>query len=456
MNPEEIKRIRAKLNSIGQGFCMAKWYHVSMHLHTGVNHSCYHPMPHPIPLEEVKKNPSKLHNTDWKKQQRKIMLEGGRPDECSYCWNIEDLEGDQISDRYLRSSEDWATPLIDKTAQMTGSEDVYPRYLEVNFGFECNLKCSYCASSVSSSWHAEIKKHGDYDLKNPVNKRQYSVSDQVWKREDENPYIEAFWKWFPEVYPHLHTFRVTGGEPLLSSNVFKSLDYISENPNPNLEWSVNTNMCISEKNLKRYTDRVTDLVNGNKIKQVSTFTSVDTWGPQAEYIRHGFKRELFLTNIDTYLRTVPKSTINFMITFNFLSMCNFDLLLDKILDLRSKYNTEGIQRVNFDTPYLIEPPHLSAQITDDKMIDRMYTTLDYMQSHCNDETVFAFTETEYKKLERVVKWIERFRYTGDELELNRQDFCRFVDQHDKRRRTDFLNTFPELVDFYRENKPTDV
>jgi len=452
MNPEEIKKVRAKLNSIGQGFCTAKWYHVSMHLHTGVNHSCYHPMPHPIPLEEVKKDPSKLHNTDWKKQQRKIMLEGGRPDECSYCWNIEDLEGDQISDRYLRSSEEWSLPLIDETAKMTGDENVYPRYLEVNFGFECNLKCSYCASSVSSSWHGEIKKHGDYDLKNPINKRQYSVSDQVWKREEENPYIEAFWKWFPEVYPHLHTFRVTGGEPLLSANVFKSLDYIAENPNSNLEWSVNTNMCIGERYLKKYANTVADLVNNKKIKQVSTFTSVDTWGPQAEYIRFGFDRSKFLNNIDTYLKIVPKSTINFMITFNVLSMPNFDLLLDKLLELRVQYNVPGIQRVNFDTPYLIEPPHLSAQIADDSMIDRMYTTLDYMQEHVEEGNCFKFDKTEYKKLERVVKWIERFRYTGDELELNRQDFCRFVDQHDQRRKTDFLTVFPEMKDFYFKNR----
>jgi len=452
MNPDEIKKIKEKLNAIGNGFCMAKWYHVSLHLHTGVNHSCYHPMPHPIPLEEVKKDPSKLHNTDWKKEQRRIMLEGGRPDECSYCWNIEDLEGDQISDRYLRSSEEWSTPLIDKTAKMNGSEDVYPRYLEVNFGFECNLKCSYCASSVSSSWHSEIVKHGDYDLKNPVNKRQYSISDQVWKREEENPYIEAFWKWFPEVYPHLHTFRVTGGEPLLSSNVFKSLDYISENPNPNLEWSVNTNMCIPQRNLKKYANRVADLVNGNKIRQVSTFTSVDTWGPQTEYIRFGFNQEKFLENIDIYLNMVPKSTINFMITFNFLSMPNFHLLIDKILELRAKYNTKKIQRVNLDTPYLIEPPHLSAQITDDGLLGKMYDTLGYMKSHVEENNCFKFNQTEYRKLERVIKWIEANRFQGDELELNRHDFCRFVEQHDQRRNTDFLATFPELKDFYYRNR----
>ena len=89
---DHIKEVRDKLNNVGCGFCPMKWLHETLYLHTGDNHSCYHPRPQHIPLEEIEKDPSALHNTDWKKQQRKTMLEGGRPDECYYCWNIEDLE----------------------------------------------------------------------------------------------------------------------------------------------------------------------------------------------------------------------------------------------------------------------------------------------------------------------------------------------------------------------------
>ena len=58
-----------------------------------------------------------------------------------------------------------------------------------------------------------------------------------------NPYVEAFWKWWPDLYKDLRVFRVTGGEPLLTKNTFKVLDYIKENPNPDLEVSMTTNMC---------------------------------------------------------------------------------------------------------------------------------------------------------------------------------------------------------------------
>jgi len=91
----KLRQVKVVLDQTGPGFCLAKWYHVSMHLHTGTNHSCYHPMPHFVPLEEIQRHPAALHNSDYKKQQRKAMLEGERPKECSYCWDIEDLPGNQ-------------------------------------------------------------------------------------------------------------------------------------------------------------------------------------------------------------------------------------------------------------------------------------------------------------------------------------------------------------------------
>ena len=36
--------------------------------------------------------------------------------------------------------------------------------------------------------------------------------------------------------------------------------------------------------------------------------------------------------------------------------------------------------------------------------------------------------------------------------INRSDFITFVDEHDERRGTNFLFTFPELVDTYNEWK----
>ena len=86
---EKLKQWReTHLNSISKSFCAAKWYNASLHLGHGYTNSCHLPLPHPIDLEEIKKNPSALHNTKHKKEMRKMMLTGVRPAECSYCWKI--------------------------------------------------------------------------------------------------------------------------------------------------------------------------------------------------------------------------------------------------------------------------------------------------------------------------------------------------------------------------------
>ena len=47
------------------------------------------------------------------------------------------------------------------------------------------------------------------------------------KHNEYNPYVENFGNGENlDLYIDLHTFRMTGGEPLLSKDVWKVLDYI--------------------------------------------------------------------------------------------------------------------------------------------------------------------------------------------------------------------------------------
>ena len=59
------------LNSISPSFCAAKWYNASIHLGSGETMSCHLPLPHPINIEQIKNNPSAIHNTDHKNRCEK-------------------------------------------------------------------------------------------------------------------------------------------------------------------------------------------------------------------------------------------------------------------------------------------------------------------------------------------------------------------------------------------------
>ena len=100
-------------------------------------------------LEELKDNYTAIHNTKHKKLMRKYMQEGKRP-ECEYCWKVEDMGKDNISDRVFKT-EIFKDEDIHKSAEMPWDEkNVMLRTLEISFDRACNFKCSYCNPAFNS------------------------------------------------------------------------------------------------------------------------------------------------------------------------------------------------------------------------------------------------------------------------------------------------------------------
>ena len=168
----ELYDLRDELNETGCGFCLAKWTQVTIHLQNGETHSCHHPIPHKIPLLELRRNPTALHNTKHKKRQRKLMLEGGRPDECDYCWKVED-SGPEFSDRTYKSSEPWSKPYLEEIKNLGWRANYNPKYVDVAFSNACNFKCSYCGPQYSSAWVQELKQHGAYPTTDNFNNLEW-------------------------------------------------------------------------------------------------------------------------------------------------------------------------------------------------------------------------------------------------------------------------------------------
>ena len=249
---ESAEAMKERLNAVSSSFCLAKWNMASLHLTNGKTHSCYHPPTHDIPLEGLAENPGLLHNTPQKIQEREKMRKGERPSGCSYCWRIEDAG--HTSDRHYRSSEWWNEPDFQKIAtNKTLDKTITPAYVEVNFNQACNFKCVYCSPHLSTSWQEEVEKFGPYILKDAAHNdlnalTEYGLMPKKMAIKN-NPYVEAFWKWWPELYKTLKIFRMTGGEPLMDNNTFKVLDYVYENPNPELELSITSNLCPPKQEL---------------------------------------------------------------------------------------------------------------------------------------------------------------------------------------------------------------
>jgi organic radical activating enzyme len=431
---------------------MAKWHHTTIYLQTGETHSCYHPRPHKIPLDEVIIDPSALHNTSQKKLERLEMLNGGKPSGCQYCWNIENMGDDYVGDRKERNSTIYTLERFEQIKTGAWDQNINPEYIEISFGNECNFKCGYCHPKHSSAYHKEIKDFGPYTtVKNHRN-------DIDWFKvyeEETNPYVEAWWRWWPEVKNTLNILRITGGEPLLQQSTWRLLDDLDQNPAPNLELNINTNLGVKPVLIDRLVEKVNNLVNNNKIKNFKLFTSMDTWGAPAEYIRTGLDLEVWENNLDTYL-TKTNLPITIMITFNILTVTNFKSLLMKILKWRLKYqfsDDENRHRIRFDTPYLKEPLQYDMNLLPKgKFMPHMYNHLKYIKENIDDQSKDKFTNLEYEKFRRVVDYMETTVYTEEKLKEGRRDFYNWFTEYDNRRGTNFSITFPLLKDFYNSCK----
>jgi organic radical activating enzyme len=439
-------------DQLGPSLCLAKWQQVSLHLPTGLTNSCYHPPLHEIDSTLLTDNPGALHNTPYKKEQRKIMLRNERPQECSYCWTQEDMGN--LSDRHYRSGEPWATEHFETIVNSTGDEDPIPSYVEVNFNHACNLKCSYCSPQFSSSWGDEVARFGGYPTSTVHNDpTHFSGRRRPIPVREDNPYVDAFWEWWPTLYPKLKHFRMTGGEPLMDRNTYKVFDYVLAFPKPDLHIDVTSNFSVEEKLWEQYFGYVSRLCNTN-IEHFMQYVSLDSGIPEhAEYIRHGMEFKRVLARADYFLRHIPnRNSLTFIITMNNLNILGLKELLRSILSLRRLHSTT-YQRVWFDTPILRQPTWQSLQILPPVYVKRLQDVVDWMQANMEtaDNPFNGFKDYEVQRLQRVVDWMkEGWKLTPEYVKLQRADFYRFFNEHDKRRNTWFLNTFPEMKEFWDE------
>lgn len=482
-----------QLKFISKSMCYAKWAQVSMHLTNGMTQSCYHPPAHAIDISALKDNPSALHNTTQKKQERKMMLHGERPSGCEYCWKIEDVGG--RSDRIYRSGEYWAQNARLDIFEAMDTGNVDPRYVEVNFNQACNFKCMYCSPHLSTAWQDEVEKHGPYDVLNSLGQPTEHNNIEALRSSGlmplnvanrDNPYVEAFWRWWPTLYKKLEVLRMTGGEPLMDANTFKVLDYIYDHPNTWLEVSVTSNMCPPDQKLfDKFIDKLKKLEEiqiwedkerfnpgaGNHwyvnmaVKNFAVFVSLDSVGSQAEYIRDGLDYKQLQQNVKAMLSETNNTTVTFINTFNALSVPKFKDYLLYILELRCQFSKtkQGVkkikihdpyyehpdheihprQRIWFDVPLLRNPAWQSVNILPAEFEQYMIEAIEFMEEHKNVDDFVGFYDFEIEKVKRNLSVMQSAKTTQS---INQKNFIKYFEQYDQRKGTDFLATFPEFLD----------
>lgn len=293
--------------------CRTKWAWSTVYLTDGETASCHRASTAQITEE----NFFDFHNLPNKIEDRKKMLQGEWPENgCEYCKDVE-LNGG-FSDRQFQLTIPNNYPLeldVDRTAV-----NVAPTILEVFFKNTCNLLCVYCSEKYSSSIQKENKKYGYINIEN---KRDVLLNNNYDKLSP------LLWQWLETNFKSLKRLHILGGEPLLQDDFFRLLEFIEQNPNPNLELAIISNLAIKEKVLKNCFDKIKNLIAHKKIKRVEVQASIDGWGPGQEYIRSGLELAVFDRNF-TYLLGLSFLRLSILSTITSLSIPELPALAEKI------------------------------------------------------------------------------------------------------------------------------
>ena len=442
MNDLEFRQ--QQLDTKSDSFCAAKWYNATIWLGSGQTTSCHHPPAHHVTEKEVIINPAALHNTRQKRDDRAKMLAGDRPSGCEYCWKIEDMGRDAISDRVYKSRI-YPIELLNEAFNTPVHEDVNLRTLEIAFDRTCQLACSYCNPAFSSTWVNDIKKHGAYtglvsDGRNHFTHTHDSA--QLYTFNQANPYVDAFFTWWEtDLHRTLQELRITGGEPLMSGYTWKLIEWFKTNQGKSTtKLAINSNLGFDTEKLTEFIDAIRSLPH------VDLYTSMEAVDTQAEYIRDGLDYQQWINNVQLLLESDSVKAVHVMCTINALCLDSLPRLLYQLLEFKQMY---GRERVNFTLNILrfpsfqsplVLPDHLRAQCKN-QLIDFFARNINnpYLQEH------------EINHIQRLIDYLDVVKTPhSDTFELPslHNDFKQFYSQYDVRRSKDFVNTFPNLKEWY--------
>jgi len=441
-NESDLEYRRRVIDIKSESFCGAKWYNATIWLGSGQTTSCHHPLPHAIDVEAIKINPRALHNTPKKKSERAQMQSGERPAGCEYCWKIEDIGRDNISDRVYKTviynDED-----LDYAYNLPPDQDVNLQTLEIAFDRTCQFACSYCNPAFSSTWVRDIDRNGPYVGLVSDGRNHFTHShgsSQLYRFGESNPYVTAFFEWWEsDLHKTLQELRITGGEPLMSGETWKLIEWFKTNRGKSqTRLAINSNLGTAVD-----VDRLLNAIDG---VTVDLYTSNESMSLQAEYIRDGLVFDDWANNVERLLDSRKFRGLHVMATINALCLDTLDSFLEMVYNWKLEYGQDAI---NFSLNILRFPSFQSPLVLPDAIRTKYRTRLsEFYKSHSGTGVLHGFELDQLKRLIDYLDVVITPHSGAMEQSILQRDFKLFYQQYDQRRGKDFVQAFPALADWY--------
>ena len=315
-------------------WCVLPWIHLCVRTDNILKPCCRYLSTSPttelgVTLNDVKRTGVDAMNVEKYKDIRRKMLAGEKLPGCRKCYTQE--EHTDLTDRMsMRMFLNNRFGHVKRQSVTEEFESV--RYIEMSIDNICNLQCKMCTSMFSSKL---------------INRDKF-MGDTVYKKLEPN---------FSELdnidLGNLEYVKILGGEPFITPNFIKFIDYLYERSNPeniSLEIATNGTSLPNEEVISRM----------NRFKMNYINVSLDTYSKANDYQRWGSSHEIIFNNAQEYWRIIKNVYVSFHTVVSILNSNHLASSLDFLTNTH-KYH------VSVD--FVREPEHQSILYAPRSYID---------------------------------------------------------------------------------------
>jgi len=362
-------------------YCSNKFKFIKIDLERQLTYNCHAAMPHSVDFVWLSKNTGNIFNIPVNVEERQQMLLNQRNRSCEQnCWPAED---------HGRSS----TRIIELGVERTHSDTVtQPTIMDVTLDSDCNMQCVYCCKEFSSAWRREIM-HGDKyqfpiqeaDLNNryTVNNKDIVLSNLSQAEKQSSKRYQQLLAEVNSIIPGLETMYISGGEPLLSTQLIDLLKKTHGVPTVNLF----TGLGVIPQRLNRMLDNIEYTNN------LTFVISAESIGSLYEFIRFGNSYKNLLANLEI----LDKKNIR----FKFHSTIS-NLTLPGFVEFYNQHWTDASE-IDFSYTPRFFAPNILDPVSKDIIFEKLDTLAGKYIQQIKQSMVPDSTENERINLEYILK-----------------------------------------------------
>lgn len=409
INGVKLKKYEELLNN--GAFCIMPWVHVHG-LPSGETKACCLIDDKYITGSYRNLNTSSIAevlNSEAHKALRVKMLNGEKDQSCRVCFDRTKTFRTYANGLF---DQDLMKDLIENHTHIDGTIDkIDLKYIDIRFSNLCNLKCRTCYEDLSSSWHEEnVAANG------PNGRPKFVSTDSFGKLEQHLPSVERIY--------------FAGGEPLMSPDHYKILDWLIANDRTNIELVYNTNLSFITYKSKSLIDY------WKHFPKLTIAASIDGMGAEVEYVRTNIDWEVYRKNFETVkaagIKIYPGLTISIMNASHLIDFIRYCIENDWI----SQEVSSNINFVDYPQYFCIRN---FPQWYKDELTKKYLELKDWLNS--------KGYEIYSTNIDMVLTYISS---PGD-ITLLEKGFDR-LDYYDKLNKTNWKLSLPGLAEFYTRHK----